>query len=286
LEVRDEKMRKIGSAGLDHGPSVIAAVGDSEALIEPFSKTLIDKSVKAKRLQRSFSRKLRENNRENFEEDVWQRKDKHTIRKKGKIIKGKKRWVKSKSMKMIENKLKIMDASLAQERKSLHGNLANRLLMMGNTFYVEKVSTKAWQKSFGRSIGNSAPAMFISLLSRKAERAGGKLTEFGTYNTRLSQTCVCGTIYKKQLSDRTHICACGVSAQRDLFSAFLARHVREETLDIRSASKEWEQGVESRLTAAMSKAIESAKDWSKRPSTLFRSSIGVRADRRKILVEA
>ena len=74
---------------------------------------------------------------------------------------------------------------------------------------------------FGKSVGKRAPGMFVEMLRRKAENAGGEVIEFSTQTTRLSQTCHgCGTIHKKKLSERWHICACGVIAQRDLYSAF------------------------------------------------------------------
>ena len=73
----------------------------------------------------------------------------------------------------------------------------------------------------------------------KAENAGGKVTEFSTRSTKLSQTCHCGTVAQKSLSQRWHACNCGVSTQRDLYSAFLAKHVSNDVLDTRQAAKAW-----------------------------------------------
>jgi hypothetical protein len=49
------------------------------------------------------------------------------------------------------------------------------------------------------------------------------------WRARLSQTCHCGWVKKKARSQRWHGCPCGASAQRDLFSAYLARFVHPET---------------------------------------------------------
>ena len=86
-----------------------------------------------------------------------------------------------------------------------------------------------------------APGMFVSMLRRKAESAGGKVEEFPTRTTALSQTCHgCGTVEKKPLSLRVHQCECGVGpVQRDLYSAFLARHVCKDRLDASQAQKAW-----------------------------------------------
>jgi len=75
-----------------------------------------------------------------------------------------------------------------------------------------------------------APGRFVSILRRKAASAGGRVVEFPTRPTRLSQVCHgCGAVEKKPLSLRVHRCGCGVEMQRDLYSAFLARCVGEAT---------------------------------------------------------
>lgn len=111
---------------------------------------------------------------------------------------------------------------------------------------------------FGKSINMRAPKTFLSELTRKAANAGGSVREFGTKTTKLSQTCICGQVSKKKLSERWHSCECGVSAQRDLFSAFLARHVDATNhLDIPSAFEHW-QGTDPLLGQAVSRIQETA----------------------------
>ena len=59
--------------------------------------------------------------------------------------------------------------------------------------------------------------------------------------TALSQVCICGKKLKKPLLQRRHVCACGVNADRDLFSAFLGRYVSpvggKDQLDLVGAQK-------------------------------------------------
>ena len=110
---------------------------------------------------------------------------------------------------------------------------------MGKNIKLEKLSYRAFQKNFGKSVGAKAAGMFVSLLRRKAESAGGKMEEFSTYTTRLSQTCHCGRVMKKKLSERWHQCPCKVSAQRDLYSAYLARFVDQNTLNTSQAEMHW-----------------------------------------------
>jgi hypothetical protein len=81
--------------------------------------------------------------------------------------------------------------------------------------------------------------MFVEILRRKAENAGGSVDEFSTHDTKLSQYChKCGKYTKKPLSQRVHTC-CNLNIQRDLYSAFLAGSVVENSLDTADVKKRW-----------------------------------------------
>ena len=88
-------------------------------------------------------------------------------------------------------------------------------------------------------------------LKRKAANAGGRVEEINPYKTKLSQTCHCGAINKKPLQQRWHQCDCGVVAQRDLYSAYLASFVENNVLIVSRAEKAW-QGMDIALRMAMS----------------------------------
>ncbi len=152
-------------------------------------------------------------------------------------------------------------------RKPWHGQLANRILAMGDTLKLEQVSYKAWQKMFGRSIQFRAPGSFVSMLRRKAESAGGIVDEFPTRTTKLSQVCICGSIEKKSLSQRWHKCSCGVLMQRDLFSAFLAKCVEDGRLSASLAISQW-PGLETSLWAALGKTKLASANGKALPSSL------------------
>jgi hypothetical protein len=65
---------------------------------------------------------------------------------------------------------------------------------------------------------------------------------------------------KKKLSERVHKCECGVVAQRDLYSAFLAKHIEPDTfvLQVSQLLVDW-QSAELRLWAAWRTATECNK---------------------------
>ena len=243
-----------GVVGLDVGPQTIAIVSAEKryASLQVFADELKTHKKKKKQLQRKLARQLRSNNPDAYEKDTWQKKDKQWKRKKGKSIKGKSLKNRSKSLRKTLNKLISLDRKQAAHRKTQHGRLVNTILKIGNQINTEKISYKAFQKNFGKSVGLRAPGMFIEKIRRKAENAGGKTVEFNTYQTKLSQTCHCGKIEKKKLSKRFHTCSCGVNAQRDLYSAYLACFVKNDRLMADQAKKSW-SGMDIALRTAMSK---------------------------------
>jgi putative transposase len=241
-----------GVVGLDIGPSTIAIVSDEQADLKRFADEISDKAKEIAKLQRTIDRQKRANNPDNYAPDQWvKNKNGHWKHKKGKNKKGKQKWVVSQRQQKNQAKLRESHRKLAAHRKSLHGKLANEILSQGTTVKTEKISYKAFQSMFGKSVGKRAPGMFVEMLRRKAGNAGGEVIEFSTHKTRLSQTChSCGTIHQKKLSERWHICNCGIIAQRDLYSAFLATCIENDRLVAPLANSLWESRLPLLQTAA------------------------------------
>jgi putative transposase len=246
--------KKIGNEeiGLDVGPSTIAIVGDTKAELKQFCSELVPKQKKKRKLQRKLDRQRRANNPQNYNEN-------------GTVKKGKKKWKKSNHYKKTEYEIAELDRTTAAHRKSIHGHDQNIVISYGVNMKTEKVSHRAWQKMWGKSISIRAPGMFMNGLKRKAGNAGGCLEEFSTYTTKLSQTChICETAVKKPLSQRWHIC-CGIEMQRDLYTAFLAKCVDvnknkgkdTSALNVSRAKQLW-KGLEPVLSAAILRAKQTA----------------------------
>jgi transposase len=228
------------NVGLDIGPSTIAVVGDTDARLLEFCPDVDVRQKEIRLLQRKMDRSRRATNPDNYD-------------KNGVVIRGKRKWNRSRKYRDLRESLSDRHRSMAESRSRSHGRLVNNILSLGTVVHTEKLSYRALQKQYGKSIGRRAPGGFIEILRRKAENAGGKLLEFPTRTTALSQTCHCGRKEKKLLSDRWHVCRnCGTVAQRDLYSAFLAKHVHEDILDIRQAEQAW-PGAHLLLERAMSR---------------------------------
>jgi len=240
--------------GLDLGPSTIAIVPcEGEARLVPLCEELRPDARKKRRLERKLDRKLRANNAQNYDE-------------KGRIKKhGKRRltWKNSKGYLATRRRLAHQGRKLAAHRKSLHGRLVNEVIRVGNDIRIEKVSYRGWQKQFGKSVGLRAPGMFVDHLRRTVAKTGGTLHEFPTRTTKLSQYCHgCRTYAKKPLSQRFHICSCGVGpVQRDLYSAFLAAYLDPPDFLPSSAQYHayWE-GADLRLRAALERLYQRANE--------------------------
>ena len=226
------------TVGLDIGPSTIAVVTDDNAALERFCDELSLKQKEIRRLQRKLDRQRRANNPQNYNPD-------------GTIKPGKKRWHSSTRYKKTKRKLAELQRKLAAHRKTLHGNLANRILRQGKHVKTEKLSYRAFQRNYGKSVKDRAPGMFITILTRKAENAGGSVVEFSTKTTKLSQYChKCGKYTKKPLSQRVHTC-CNLNIQRDIYSAFLAVSVVENQMDTADVKQRW-RSMEAILQRAVS----------------------------------
>jgi hypothetical protein len=267
---RQKKKHTVGTdvVGLDIGPSTIAIVPqEGEAQLLPLCEELKPNAREKRRLERKLDRQRRANNPQNYDE-------------KGRIKKcGKRRlvWKNSKGYLSTRRRLAAKERKLAAHRKSLHGRLVHQIIRRGNTIRTEKLSYKAWQKQYGKSVGRNAPGALIEHLRRTVASTGGTLSEFTTRNTRLSQYCHgCQTYVKKPLSQRWHHCACGIGpVQRDLYSAWLAAHLDFPDTIPSIAQDSWE-GADLRLCAAVEVLAQRAKEGQTLPRSVGMPRAGAR----------
>ncbi|MDY6897131.1 MAG: transposase, partial [Cyanobacteriota bacterium] len=162
------------------------------------------------------------------------------VRKKGKVKKGKKQWVKTRNYRRTQAKKAELERRKASYAKSQNRKLVNEILRHGNQIKTEKVSIKGWQKRYGKAISAKSPGFFQSELKRKVENTGGYFLTFSTQTTALSQTHLDGTRIKKKLSERVHRDVTGIKPMhRDLFSAFLSRCVYNNKLSLWDAQCEY-----------------------------------------------
>lgn len=254
-----------GVIGIDPGPRTFGIAGADWGVQVDLATPLKASHQKMRCLQRHIDRQRRANNPDNYLPD-------------GCICPGPKKWYVSNRQRQALVKLAEIQRKDAAHRKSLHGQLANAVLLLGNDIRIEKNSYRSFQRNFGKSVGLAAPAGFVSLLVRKAESASAQAAMLPR-SLRLSQLCHgCGTIEKKPLSQRLHQCECGVGpVQRDVYSAWLARFAVAADGSGQGAEPEWRldgaqmkvlwASAESRLLAASSlPSLQAFAAWARQQS--------------------
>ena len=235
-----------GAVGIDIGPSVIAYSSDTEAALTGLANKVEDIEREKTIIQRRMDRSRRAMNPSNYNEDG-------TIKRGVKLTRNE-----SSRYKKDKARLAYLMAHQAEIRKIQHNELANHLISLGDQFFVEdmdwaglahrakktekseKTGKYKRKKRFGKSIGNRAPAMLISMLDLK-------LTTRGMPGVQKVPTSMCasqfnhitGECVKKSLSQRWNYMPDGKKIQRDLYSAFLLQHLEEtgEEAVVRSKSK-------------------------------------------------
>lgn len=216
------------TVGLDIGPSTIAIVADDAVALEAFAPSVVQPWKQMRVLQRAQDRSRRACNPDNFNAN-------------GTAKNGARKWVKSARYTARQTQLSELERTLAAGRKRDHGELVNKILGLGNLIQTEKLSYKGWQKNFGRSAKVRASGMFVSLLIRKAESAGGKVVELNTRTLKMSQyDHITQTYTKKPLSKRWHdLVSSEEVVQRDCYSAFLAKNVTENQHNSYQLENSW-----------------------------------------------
>jgi putative transposase len=212
--------------------AVQCADGSWSGWVEPLADAIRLDTMRLRRAQRHLDRQHRASS-----PDCFNRDGTHTTGRCG--------WKRSGAAQQTTMRVAELHRRLAEHRKTLHGALGNRMLGHGVDIACERLDYVSWQKNFPRSVRDRAPGLLVDMLRRKAESAGGQqLYEYIPRTTALSQTCLCGTKKKKPLSQRVHRCECGITEDRDLFSAYLGLHVRTgadgvDRLDLQPAREGW-----------------------------------------------
>ena len=222
------KNRKLGKGrvGIDTGTSTIAVASLTKAALFNLADQVKDIAHEIKLIQGKMDRSKRAMNPTNYKVN-------------GTLKKGKKTWVFSNRYQKLRSRFKELHRKQAKIRKFSHNRLANLLLPLGDHFFTETMNFKSLQKRkketevsektgkikrkkrFGKTLGNRAPATFMSILKNKVKRYGGSFKEVNTRKFKASQYChIRNGFFKKQLSERWHK-AGDINIQRDLYSAFL-----------------------------------------------------------------
>ena len=246
-----EVKRKIGKGdvGIDIGVSTVAYCSENTLKILELVDRIRNTSAEKRRILRKMDRSRVKTNPNLFEID-------------GTIKKGVKFNFSKKYMK-LKLKLKDIFRKEADIRKYQHECLANEIISLGDKIYVETMNfselksrkkttekTKTGKfkskKRFGKSIGNKAPAMLITIIDKKLKYFGKKIISINTEKARASQfNHLTGEYKKKSLSKRWN-CIDGYKVQRDMYSSFLIMNINKdlETYNLEKCNKRFKNFLE------------------------------------------
>ena len=243
------KKHKVGGEneiGIDIGTSTIAIVSDNNVGLKILDEGIEINEKEKVRLQRKLDRQKRANNPNKYNSDG-------TIN-----MENKEKWKKSTYLK-TQLKLANMQRKIANKRKQSHNILANNILKIGTIIKVENMNFKALQKrskktetsektgkikrkkKFGKSISNRAPALLSEIINRKLGYIGKNIIKIDTFKVKASQLNHNTNEYEKKSLSKRWVEILGNKIQRDLYSAFLIKNVKEnlEEVNIEKAQKEF-----------------------------------------------
>jgi hypothetical protein len=272
------------TVGVDLGVSTLAAVGIDDVgtitealLIRATSREMEQRRQVAKRrrrTQRALERSRRSTNPEAYGSDRHGRAGKGARRPGRRLTTSKAYYKKSRALR-DERRRERETRTITTNRTAIA--VVQRA---GKNIITEDVQVKVWQRTWGRSIGYFAPGALMAALEREALLAGGSFTKVPC-SLGLTQTCHCGAVKHKSLSERWHRCTvCGGGydtppVDRDVHSAYLAAFVKPSqfavTLDTDRALAAW-SGAEAPLVAVSrdplmrrtSQSRSRDKSWSRR----------------------
>jgi putative transposase len=171
------------AVGLDLGLTHFVATSDGELVSPP--RAYRKAEAKLKRTQRALSRKKRGSNRR----------------------------------RKLKRQLARQHRKVANQRKDFHHKTARRLVNNYGTIVHEDLNTAGLACSrLSKGVLDAGWAQFIAILSAKAASAGRRVVAVKPHYT--SQICPeCGSVRRKELSERVHACECGCVLDRDVAAA-------------------------------------------------------------------
>lgn len=230
-------------SGIDPGMSTIAYVSDTKVLLTELAPDCKKYNKMINRVSASMERSRKMNNPDNYNPDGTVKKGRHT-------------WKISKTYLKNRQKLKTIYRKKSAYTKCMHEQLANGILedsiyintedmnykglakrakgterqdriseIHGKDNTVKHIRKYKRKKRFGTSIRDRSPSLFLSILTKKAEHAGGYVIKVDTRKLRASQYDHVTDSYKQVSLNARDKCIGNITVQRDLYSAYIIRHV-------------------------------------------------------------
>ena len=94
------------------------------------------------------------------------------------------------------------------------------------------------KKRFGKSVGNHAPSMFVTILENKVKSLGGQVVKVDAQNAASQYDFTNDTFTKHELKERNVTLFNGDTHQRDMLAAFNLQHLKHEDGELKQYDRE------------------------------------------------
>ena len=259
-----QKNRRCGDStaqGIDIGISTIAISNKNDVIMKELAPECQADARKLRIIERKMDRSKRSTNPQNYNRN-------------GTVRKGHLKWKFSRSYRKLKAKRADIYRRMAAKRKTSHEQLANEIIASGTDIRVEKMQFNGLQhrakkttknrngrynskKRFGKTIGERAPAMLLSIIDRKLKYYGLELKKVDTIKVKASQyNPLDESFHRKDLKDRMIELAPGIIVQRDMLSAYILEHTNS---DLESINRTLCRGDFDRFLDLQNKEIQRLK---------------------------
>lgn len=230
----NNKIANSGKVGIDIGTQTVAITSENEVKLLELAPEIDMMERERRVIQRKMDRQRRANNPNKYNENGTAKKGNRD------------KWINSKRYLKTKAEYTEICRVIARKRELSHNRLANHIVSLGNDVRVEQMNFQGLQKRskattvnektgkinskkrFGKSIGNKAPAMLISIIDQKLKYYGDGIKKIDTFKVKASQYNHFTDEFNQKLLGERWNNLDDMSIQRDLYSAFLIMNTNDK----------------------------------------------------------
>lgn len=224
-----------GRVGCVVTPELLAAVGADTIRLVRFANTAQDIENRLNVLNGEMSRSLRMTNPAHYDPKSGAILTKNRLPKELLDRQGQRIWIKSKRCLRIEAEIRARNRQKNERLRQRQNELANRLISLGNSFYVQSIDFQKAAKrhtegepQYGRMINRNAPGTFNLSLKQKVLRAGGEFQKIDVSSAAFKLFFIDPETGKEDRLAHKLIMVHGQPVETELYSAFLLRYVNDQ----------------------------------------------------------
>ncbi|MFN8419445.1 MAG: transposase [Anaerolineae bacterium] len=121
----------------------------------------------------------------------------------------------SQRQKRAQRAVALLSSEVANKRRDFHFKLAHQLCAEYRVLYFEDLNLQGMKALWGRKVSDLGFANFLSILEWVAFKRGKQVIKIDRFAPTTKVCSGCGQKHDLSLRDRTLVCACGLTINRD-----------------------------------------------------------------------